>query len=799
MYLRLSWETEKIKKNTMIRHYLKMAFRQIARNKTQYFLSVAGVAIGMLCFSLITYYVRKNNNQYNAWPNADRIAHFYVKPVNGGREQPYIPGKELQRLMDKPVAGIEQVAYYESYTEANITICRDEKTETPFICSFCSMTPGFIPIFSLKTTDGDTPAFGKENVLISESAALRLFGKENPVGKSLYFSRPDSDTSAVKYATVSAVIRDLPEGSKFRYDLYFFESDPLRPDRYYWQTPAVLLAPGVSTSEVNDRLAREIPLFGAEQQDRLFIRTLSEESMLAENLLATLLIPFIGGLVLLAAIINFLKYCIHSFYNRTRELSLRKCLGGDSKGLFCLLAAEVGILFLISAFLSLVLTELMIPLYYHLLPSYLQSLPLSRIETSTLLGQQAGYLLLLFAVCIGICAWAVYRIKRMNLIQGIRAARNSRHGFRNVMLGIQIFICVLFIGGTLGLTILGGYVGEINYNTLDEAECNRVCQLQFWDPQLQGHEKEMVDRIKQLAGVEEICIYGNKYSTECKIEEGKSVSGTMYPVGANFAHFMKLPIEGRMPRTKHEIAISRTLSWILEKGGKAPQSVTLDNKRYQVTGIYEQYPFQPLLTRKQAEQSRDYSRFSALSLLPETGGYPYVSVKCTPGQEQTVRKEILQIVRRRLPATIPFPIVSLQEENEKNGDGFLVMSRLFALLSVISLWIAVLGIYSAITLDTRSRQKEVAIRKINGAGPKVIALLFGKLYVRLLLFGAVPGLLVVFAALSKMMPPQLQSRLCHPGIWFGTLFFTAVIILVTVAYRIHRIAVLNPVDVITSE
>lgn len=784
----------------MIRHYLKMALRQIARNKTQYVLSVAGVAIGMLCFSLITYYVRKNNNQYNAWPNADRIAHFYVKPVNGGREQAYIPGKELQRLMDKPVAGIEQVAYYESYTEANITICRDEKTETPFICSFCSMTPGFIPIFSLKTTDGNTPAFGKENVLVSESAALRLFGKENPVGKSLYFSRPDSDTSAVQYATVSAVIRDLPEGSKFRYDLYFFESDPPHPERFYWQTPAVLLAPGVSTSEVNARLAREIPLFGREGQDRLFIRTLPEESMLAENLLATLLIPFIGGLVLLAAVINFLKYCIHSFYNRTRELSLRKCLGGDSKGLFYLLASEVGILFLFSAFLSLVLTELTIPLYYHLLPSHIQSLPLSRIESSTLLGQQAGYLLLLFVVCLGICGWAVYRLKRMNLIQGIRAGRNSRHGFRNMMLGVQIFICVLFIGGTLGLSILSGYVGEINYNTLDEAECNRVWQLHFWDPQLQGHEKEIVDQIKQLAGVEEIGRYGNKYSTECKMEDGKFVSGTVYPVGPGFADFMKLPIEGRMPSTPREVAISRTLSWILEKEGKAPRTVTLGNKRYQVTGIYEQYPFQPLLTRQQAQQSREYSRFSVLTFLPETD-YRNVSVKCTAGQEQTVRKEILQIVRQRLPATIPFAVVSLEEENALNGDGdgFLLLSRLFALLSAISLWIAVLGIYSAITLDTQSRQKEVAIRKINGAGPKVIALLFGKLYIRLLLFGAIPGLLVVFAALSKMMPVQLQSQLYHPGIWFGTLLLTALVILATVAYRIRRIAMMNPVEVIKSE
>ena len=76
-----------------------------------------------------------------------------------------------------------------------------------------------------------------------------------------------------------------------------------------------------------------------------------------------------------------------------------------------------------------------------------------------------------------------------------------------------------------------------------------------------------------------------------------------------------------------------------------------------------------------------------------------------PGQEQDVRKGILSIVRSKLPESIPFLLTTKQEERFRYIGGEKMMSELFMLLSVISLIITVLGIYSAITLDTYSRQK----------------------------------------------------------------------------------------------
>ena len=124
------------------------------------------------------------------------------------------------------------------------------------------------------------------------------------------------------------------------------------------------------------------------------------------------------------------------------------------------------------------------------------------------------------------------------------------------------------------------------------------------------------------------------------------------------------------------------------------------------------------------------------------------------------------------------------------------------LLSVISLIITVLGIYSAITLDTYSRQKEVAIRKINGAGPRVIALLFGKLYIRLLVIAAIPSLAIVYLFLRMLISKKVvisAEWLNNPVLWLSIIFLTTTIVFITVAYRIWLISRLNPAEVIKSE
>ena len=785
----------------MLKHYLKIAIRQIGKNKVQYLLSIIGIAIGLLCFSMTSYYIRRFNNQFSAWPNSGRMANVYVKSTKNGYEHPYVPGKVVQELMGNPITGINKATYSYGYERANITICKENQEEIPFQCSFQNITEDFPAIFGVQTTKGQTPALKPGEVWISESSAKKIFGKENPVGKTLYFSRADNDTSAIKYSSISAVIKDLPDGAREKSDLYFLETASIQPEREY-RDLVVLLDKAVLSKEINQRLRRQIPAFGKNNDCYLTVRTFKEEMYKPDNLSATFFVPLIGSLILIAAMINFLKFCIQSFYNRTRELSLRKCLGSDSKGLFGLLFSEIAILFILSALASLALIEWVIPVYYQYMASKELINENMFIHTPTLICQEMEYLSFLLILCALIAAWAVFRIKYITLTEGVKGVKRQRHGVRNFMLGVQLFICFLFIGGAIGLGNIHLLTEDKRNNTLTDEECARIWKMELWEPQVQGHEEEIVSRIRTLAGVEDILLETPGKYLDYKNKLGEEVHGLQYLASKNYPNFMKLPVEGRMPQASNEIAVSRSLIWELEKDGeKNPTSVQLGDQTYQITGIYEQLPFEPVYTKEQTAKVNQYLRFSFITV-PEKANYSTAYIKCVAGQEQNIRKEILRIVHSRLPASIPFLLTTKQEERFRlNGESELI-SNLFTLLSVISVIITVLGIYSAITLDTVSRQKEVAIRKINGAGPKVIALLFGKLYIRLLLISAVPSLAIVYTFLRILTKEKITIApewLNNPFMWLGIIFLTASIVFVTVAYRIWLISRLNPAETIKTE
>lgn len=785
----------------MIKHYLKIAIRQILKNKVQYLLSIIGIAIGLLCFSMTSYYIRRFNNQFTAWTYGDRIANLYVKSTKNNYDRPYIPGKKLQELISNPVAGVEKIAYSYGYGRANVTIGKAGQKEVPFQCSFLNITADFPAIFDMQTLEGQIPELKQGEVWLSESAARKMFGSEDPIGNTLYFSRNDADTSAIRYSTISAIVRDLPDGTREKKDLYFLEVSAINPEKNY-ENPVVLLGKDVSSSEINQRLRKQIPAFGNEGENYLSVMTLKEEMRKPDNISATLFIPLIGALILIAAMINFLKFCIQSFYNRTRELSLRKCLGSDSIGLFCLLFSEIIILFVLSALVSFAMIEWAIPVYYQYLASKELISEEMFIHIPTLIRQEIEYLCILFAICLCIAGWAIYRIKHLSLSEGVKGIKLQKHGVRNFMLGMQLFICFLFIAGAIGLGHMYRLVDEKRNNTLTEKDCARIWKMELWEPQLKGHEEEIVSRIHALAGVEDVLLDNIGGYPDYKTKQEEAIHGILHFVSDNYLEFMNLKIEGRMPQAPNEIVVSRSLIWELEKEGeKDPSSVQLGDRFFQITGVYEQLPFEPLYTKEQITKANQYHRFTFLSI-PETADYRTVYIKCIPGQEQNIRKEILRIVRSRLPESIPFLLTTKQEERFRYNGGAELMSNLFTLLSAISLIITILGIYSAITLDTRSRQKEVAIRKINGAGPRVIALLFGKLYIRLLVIAAIPSLAIVYLFLRSLVKSEViisPQWLNNPFMWLGIILLTTMIVFFTVVYRIALISRLNPAEVIKSE
>ena len=172
--------------------------------------------------------------------------------------------------------------------------------------------------------------------------------------------------------------------------------------------------------------------------------------------------------------------------------------------------------------------------------------------------------------------------------------------------------------------------------------------------------------------------------------------------------------------------------------------------------------------------------------MKDNGNVGHCYIKCYTDKKEEVRQWMTQLLQEVLPESVEPEITT-----------FLDDITLF--FSIVSLIITLLGVYSAITLDTERRQKEVAIRKINGAGIKQIILLFSRLYMLLLTTSALLAFPVVYVILH--MWKEIYQIFFNDGIlyWVGIFVGVTLLTALTVIFRILRIVRLNPAEVIKNE
>lgn len=773
----------------MIRHYIKTSFRHLGKHKAQNILSVLGVAVGLICFSITTYFVLRMNDQYSGHPQYKHIARFYTLQENESQPHPYLLNWEVDKIMSNPIDGILKIGFYSGSYSNNFSFEKEDGSYIPFRCRYNFINRNFLDIFSSRSIFGQRLPVNDGEAVITQSWARKIYGNENPVGKTLHFSLQGNSSLSPHYYRIADVIHDLPPVDGRSSNIFIIRESS---SENVGTDAIALLSEGVTVENINQRLKVQVPGLGLDGKKYPVIQTYQELLLKESRLIQQTLTVFIASLVLIAALINFLKFNINSFYNRTREVSLRKSLGARRRDLFNMLFSEIILLLLLITLLSYCIIEIAVPLLQMYIPEAYRGDELFMIDTNVLCRQQIMHLIALLVICSSIIWIAIQRASKLNIIKGIRSNGKGKHGIRNTMLGLQIFICFFFVGMAAGPLLSYRYADKHRFYTLSPEESEQIWRIRLSEPQLWGHETEIIDKIRQLTYVKDILF--EDYARLANYIDPKKNNFQCYlkEVPENYFEFMNLPVEGNMPKTETEIVISRLFAKQLEKDS-IRGNVEVGGRTYQITGIIEEEPFARWNKKDRA------SLFFALKGKTNFPNREFF-VKCIPGKETEVKSELTKIIRTYLPASIPFYIESHKKLIEQEYIGIKLLGDLFLLFSFISIVITVLGIYSAITMDTESRQKEMAIRKINGAKQKDIIRLFGKLYIKLTLIGSFFALPAVYLLLDGLLGSEsLNAPLYNPVFWISVFIIVTFILFATVAYRIWLISRINPAEVIKSE
>lgn len=791
----------------MFFHYLKTGCRNMLKYKISAGIGIVGLAVGLLCFVLCNYCVHLLTDVDKGFPDYERIAEVRIKNEKG-EFYAGTPSSTVKVLEDKFPAKIEcltSVTYPESM---NVSFVQKDGTLTTHLLQLVETDAKFRDVFSCRLVSGDWRQIdGQKNaVVLSSTMARKIYGEESPLGRIFHpnefsFRAAKKEYSPQELATIDYVVmgvmEDQPLNASFSFlrplgalvfnDEYGLFSHQKPQDGSSMCNTYALLRPEVSFQELNQQvdMARHAVLLG----DELWIPDFaSSGSEYREAYLpVSRLYLGIGLLILLVASLNFFMFLAGNFLNRLKEFRIRKGLGENRWQLFNLLFVE-NLLYIV---LVGVLVFCLLELVYLRLDFGWANRSIT-FQISTLYIQLVEYLLAGIVICAGVCWGICGWLSRRNIRGEVTTVVKIPGGWvRSVMLEVQLIICCLFLTSSLALYQQSLKVNNMIFPGLSKNEKMNILEVSLDYPQLKNRETYLIERLSALPEVTEIL------ETERGVFSWENrgidiVDGTTYceyrviNVGCNFASFLKMPVEGQVFHSPGQIVADPGIAEWLGGNALGKRLKNDGHEGYEICGLTQALP--------QVHKEGKASVAWAIAEHPDC-----VYLKVLPGTREKVNKKVADILGEWLPASVRPQIKTLQQKIEdilafQNKVGALIL-----FFTVVCILITILGIYSAITLDTERRQKEMAIRKINGASAWKITGLFVRFYARLL--GV--AIVLTFPLLWWGIQQWLQNYTIHfsygPGFWLTIIAILIVVVALTIGWKIRNIVRVNPIEILRDE
>lgn len=798
----------------MIQLYFKIALRNILKYKMQNFISILGLAVGLLCFTICMYCSRFVENINHCFPNYERIVELsmYNEQRNDFFSGTQVALSEVLRTWSMGETEAISSVTYSSKRSYSVELSQDKAL--PYELETIEVDTFYNKVFTPEILAGEwkLASHTPNSIILSRSTAIKIFGKvENAIGKQLTLIRrlhtsPESTpkSGGIIYS-VQAVMEDIPLNNSFNF-LRHIDMLTLNDSEGLFQSPKrsdmtgtntfVLLTPRASIANLEEQFNKRNYTYTMYNQPYTIV---ANEIATMKQMKGAIFLGWatgiVGALILLVGLINFFHFLIGSFLNRIKEYSIMKVTGSNWKQLFCLLFVQSMLIVTTASILVLWGIELIGNRM-----DFTVSNVTMNFSSALLLQHTLQYIILLILLCAIVCLFVAVHIRRISVQTGIYGG-NKRRGKlwgRNIMLGIQFFICWIFVALTVGLFLQSEKTSETLFHTLSSEEKEAILSIPLDYSFLKNEEKlAMVDRFRQHSGVKDILLSdvaytkgssGNLLMTE-KGNDNSWINIDIMCVPLNFFSFMNIPIEqGRTMQTKKDIVMDEVWQNKQKKNAIGMNFYDQTND-YTVCGICA--PFQT--------DVHYHSDGFAFKLYDPSVYVGHCYVKCYPEQQKEVVKWIEKIRREVLPESIPYQVRTFLDDIHEIQALEYILKDIILFFAIVSIIITLLGVYSSITLDTEHRKKEVAIRKVNGAGIKEIIWLFARLYITLLVVTAAITFPIIYTILQLWK--QMYIVFFNCGFWFWTGIFISVSIITafTVWFRILKIARINLAETIKNE
>jgi putative ABC transport system permease protein len=806
----------------MIRNYLKTAFRSLRRHKGYTIINILGLAFGLCAYMLISAYVHfeKSFDRMHAggadiyrvesrFYKGDQLVNDWATSTNG----------YAHAMKDNfpEIASFTRINWHEA---ERVVRYKNVKFREDHVCFADS---NFFHFFSYPLVKGDPRTALQEvnTVVLSETAARKYFGNEDPMGKSLDISTIGS----AYHCMVTGVFKDLPPNSTMQFSfLISWATTPqwMKTTWYLHESYTFLkLIPG---SDVH-ALEAKFPALAERYKDGPALKDLTWAIRLVPlwdihlnaakqyevetkgDRRAVQFLTGIGLFILLIACVNYINLSTAKGVERAREVGIRKVSGARRWQLVGQFLLESFLMAGMALLLSVVLVAGLAHSVFrliglHIPPGYLFDPWL------------CAKVLFVFAICI--IGSGLYPAQLLASLRPITVLKGrysfSRKGvlFRKTLVVFQFVLSVLLIAGTLAV------YRQIRYMDQEDLGVRIDQTLVLKAPvRAEGYAQKAVvfkDDLLAIPGVVGVTGSGavpgrevGEFLANRRVGAPKEAERTyeMLKIDHDFMRLYNLTlVAGRafdLKRPSDSMGLVLNESAVTAFGFASPsaaigQKIWLEvnpGRPDEVIGVVRDYHQQSL---QQAYTPVILFMDPAYSWIPTN----YYSVKVNTRSMKGIVAQVTDTWSRLFPES-SFDYFFLDDFYDRQYQSERQFAKVFGWFSALAIVIACMGLFGLTAYTVARRTKEIGVRKVLGASAPRITRLLTWEAVRLMLLAGVVALPLAYLMIVKWMESYAFRAELTWWQFALPVALLVVITLATTAYLTVRAALTNPTTALREE
>ncbi|MBN1144578.1 MAG: ABC transporter permease [Bacteroidales bacterium] len=777
----------------MIRNYFITAIRNMLRHKSFTAIIVIGLTIGIAIFGLVLTYV---NNEFSY----DRFNEHYESIYRLEHGEWALLGTAYGPEIGQQFPEIENAARVSIMEGQEVTLKIEDRMMT--MNDLVYADSNFFEIFSFRFLKGNPKyCLNTPNaIVLTKSMARRIFGDEDPMNKSIKVN------NKVVY-TVTGIIEDV---SRFHLNVNGVVSflslkevydNPNFLNQYgMWNYYTYLLLKtntdaGKLAGKINEYYANrfnddEPPQFSFRPLKELYFAHVKYDmphNSASRSMLYIYLVVAI--FILIIACVNFVNLSIAKATTRSREIGVRKASGADRQHLIIQFIGESVLYALIATELSLVLMELLRPVFNNLVQRQL-----------TLLSLHWGwivFLILLIPLIIGLLAgiYPALYLTRFGAIATMKKEQTRGKAsvfFRQSLIILQFLISTMLIIGTLTVYKQMKFTRKAD---LGYSKDNIV--LLHMNPSLYAHWQAFKDLLISSPDISGVSL-STQSLENVSWQEGIEIDAsnkqfTYVGVDTAFIPMMQIKIsEGRnfQPLSSDSSKCIINKAAIDYFGLKAPvigQVIGTGDRRMEVLGVTEDFHISSL-----------HSPIAPVVMSLRGGWLNTVNIKVNHHDLPGTMKFIEASWNKVCPETL-FRYRFLDESYVNLYNDDMRLGRTFVYLALLAIFIACIGLLGLSSFLAEQRIKEIGVRKAMGDTTTGIIVLFSWEFGKWVFLAGIMAIPVAYLIMNKWLNTFAYRIQIDVWIMITACLITLATAILTVVIQTRKIAVRNPVEALRYE